>query len=328
MRLLTALLSIGTLTATSAWTTASSSNSFRSNSVALGMGSRGADKAASRKAWAEKRGMAEGGNDSSASTASGFCTIIGGGRIGSLLVKGGESLLLKRGDSIPADNEGTPILIATRNDSLEKIIEECPENRLKDLVFLQNGYLDGYLSEKGLADNSQALLFFSVPALGVDPVDGVTSVNPEGLTAATGVHAQAFADRLASLGLKCNVVTPEEYKPAMFEKLIWISTYMLVGTAKECGSVGEAGSEHKDLVEKVINELLAATAAKEGIEFAEGAVERLAAYTDVVANFPTAVKEFSWRNEYFYKLGEEACPTHNELLRECKEKGLLGFDLP
>ena len=102
---------------------------------------------------------------------------------------------------------------------------------------------------------------------------------------------------------------------------------MLVGTAKECKSVGEAGTEHKELVEKVINELLAATAAKEGIEFPDGAVERLCAYTDVVANFPCAVKEFEWRNEYFYKLGDEACPTHNELLRECKEKGFLGFDL-
>ena len=102
---------------------------------------------------------------------------------------------------------------------------------------------------------------------------------------------------------------------------------MLVGTAKECKSVGEAGTEHKELVEKVINELLAATAAKEGIEFPDGAVERLGAYTDVVADFPCAVKEFEWRNEYFYKLGDEACPTHNELLRECKEKGFLGFDL-
>jgi len=292
------------------------------------MGSRGADKAASRKEWAEKRGMlVEDGNDNDSSAASSFCTVIGGGRIVSVLEKGGESLLLKRGDSIPADNEGTPILIATRNDSLDKIIEECPKNRLKDLVFLQNGYLNGYLAEKGLADNSQALLYLSVSALGVDPVDGITSVNPEGLTAATGVHAQAFADRLASLGLKCNVVTPEEYKPAMFEKLIWISTYMLVGTSKECASVGQAGSDHKDLVEKVVKELLAAVSAKEGINFTQGAVERLAAYTDVVADFPCAVKEFEWRNEYFYKLGDDACPTHNELLRDCKEKGLLGFDL-
>mmetsp|Transcript_5348 Transcript_5348/g.10989 ORF Transcript_5348/g.10989 Transcript_5348/m.10989 type:complete len:130 (-) Transcript_5348:69-458(-) len=128
--------------------------------------------------------------------------------------------------------------------------------------------------------------------------------------------------------MKCNVLSPEEYRPAMFEKLIWISTYMLVGAAKECESVGEAGSEHTDLVSSVISELVAAVSAKEGIEFKEGTIERLAAYTDVVTNFPCAVKEFEWRNQYFFDLGDEACPTHNGLLRECEEKGFLSFELP
>mmetsp|Transcript_12994 Transcript_12994/g.24418 ORF Transcript_12994/g.24418 Transcript_12994/m.24418 type:complete len:327 (-) Transcript_12994:60-1040(-) len=326
MRILASFLTLGTLSATNAWISSAIKSSNRPHSVELAMGSRAADKAASRQKWAENRGMS-GGPDETSST-SGFCTIIGGGRIGSLLEKGGESLLLKRGDSIPLDNEGTPILIATRNDSLDKIIQECPENRLKDLVFLQNGYLDGFLAEKGLADNAQALLYLSVPSLGAEPVDGITSVNPEGLTAATGVHAQAFADRLASLGLKCNVVSPEAYRPAMFEKLIWISTYMLVGTAKECKSVGQAGTEHTELVQKVVNELLAAVEKKEGIKFPEGAMERLAAYTDVVSDFPCAVKEFEWRNQYFYQLGDDECPTHNQLLRDCKEKGFLSFNLP
>lgn len=150
----------------------------------------------------------------------GFCTIIGGGRIGSLLHQGGNSILLKRGDKIPEDNEGTPIFIATRNDSLDGIINECPKNRLKDLVFLQNGYLDSYLESKGLADNTQCLLYLSVPALGVAPVDGITKVNPEGLTATTGLHAKSLTNLLASLGLKCNAITMENYKPAMFEKLM------------------------------------------------------------------------------------------------------------
>jgi hypothetical protein len=330
MRLFASFLSLGVLAGTSAWTTSGNSNTHRSQSVAMGMGSRAAEKATSRQKWAEGRGMTDskGNAPTPELSSSGFCTIIGGGRIGSLLEKGGESLLLKRGDSIPSENEGTPILIATRNDSLEKIIDECPENRLKDLVFLQNGYLDEYLAKKGLSDNTQALLYLSVPSLGAEPVDGITRVNPEGLTAATGIHAQAFADRLAALGLKCNVVTPDAYKPAMFEKLIWITTYMLVGTAKQCKSVGQAGREHADLVQTVVNELLAAVAKKEGITFPEGAMDRLAAYTDVVTDFPCAVKEFEWRNQYFYKLGDDACPTHNQLLRECKEKGFLSFDLP
>jgi len=234
---------------------------------------------------------------------------------------------LGRGDSIPTDGTG-PILIATRNDSLDGIIDSCPKNRLSDLVFLQNGYLDAFLEQKGLLDNTQVLLYLSVTAKGVDPVDGITSVSPEGLTTATGEHAVAFQELLAGLGLKCNVVDKEEYRPAMFEKLIWISTYMLVGTAKECTSVGQAGSEHKELVESVVNELTAAVSATEGITFPDGVMSRLAAYTDVVTDFPAAVKEFEWRNQYFYKLGDEACSIHNGLLRECQEKKLLSFELP
>jgi hypothetical protein len=102
---------------------------------------------------------------------------------------------------------------------------------------------------------------------------------------------------------------------------------MLVGTAKECKSVGQAGADHADLVQSVVSELCAAVSAKEDITFADGVMGRLAAYTDVVSEFPCGVKEFEWRNEYFYKLGDDACPIHNGLLRECKEKGFLGFEL-
>lgn len=253
--------------------------------------------------------------------------IIGAGRIGSLMAEAGAATVLGRNDSIDPNKSG-PILIATRNDSLDGIVDGCPANRRKDLVFMQNGYLDKFLESKGLLENTQVLLYLSVTAKGVDAVDGVTSFSPDGLTAATGVHAQAFADRLASLNLKCNVVDATAYRPAMFEKLIWISTYMLVGTAKGCASVGQAGADYKDLVESVIKELAGAVSAVEGITFPEGTLERLSAYTDVVADFPCGVKEFEWRNKYFYDLGDAACPTHNSLLRECAEKGLLGFELP
>lgn len=292
------------------------------------MGSRQAAKWERKQGWLEKRGgIFATATDSATTTSVPMSEIIGSGRIGNLLSQAGNCVVLGRQDNIDPEGEG-PILIATRNDALDGIVEKCPEKRRKDLVFMQNGYLEDFLKSKGLLDNTQVLLYLSVTAKGAEPIDGDTSYNPEGLTAATGVHAQAFADRLAALNLKCKVVSMEEYRPAMFEKLIWISTYMLVGTAKECKSVGQAGSEYADLVETVINELVLATSAKEGITFPEGTLERLKAYTDKVANFPCAVKEFEWRNQYFYNLGDDACPTHNALLRECSEKSLLSFKLP
>jgi hypothetical protein len=105
---------------------------------------------------------------------------------------------------------------------------------------------------------------------------------------------------------------------------------MLVGTAKGCQSVGQAGIEHGELVQLVVAELLAAVVQAEGGQwtFAPGTYERLEAYTEVVADFPCAVKEFEWRNQYFYNLGDDVCPLHNALLRECRDQGRLSFELP
>lgn len=108
---------------------------------------------------------------------------------------------------------------------------------------------------------------------------------------------------------------------------------MLVGTAKGCKSVGHAGNEYNELVTQVIVELMNAIEQKENLIFPDGTIPRLAAYTDVVADFPCAVKEFPWRNQYFYNLKNDdgataSCPIHNELLQECQGKGYLSFDLP
>jgi hypothetical protein len=79
-----------------------------------------------------------------------------------------------------------------------------------------------WLDSIGLGDNSQALIYFAVAKKGEDPTDGVTDVNPEGLTAVTGKHAGAFASRLHSAGLKCHVLDGTDYTKAMLEKLVWI----------------------------------------------------------------------------------------------------------
>lgn len=186
-------------------------NSYAHSQISALSAPRAVSKNENKQRWLQQRATMSSDADQA--------EIIGAGRIGSLLAEAGNCVVLGREDKIDPNKSG-PILIATRNDALDGIVDACPENRKKDLVFLQNGYLDDFLASKGLLENTQALLYFSVTAKGVEPVDGVTTVNPEGLTAVTGLHSKPFADRLSSLNLKCNVITPEQYRPAMFEKLM------------------------------------------------------------------------------------------------------------
>lgn len=65
-------------------------------------------------------------------------------------------------------------------------------------------------------------MYFAVAKLGDAPTDGKTDVNPEGLSAAYGEHAEAVAARLHAGGLSCKVLGREEFTQAMLEKLVWI----------------------------------------------------------------------------------------------------------
>ena len=74
----------------------------------------------------------------------------------------------------------------------------------------------------------------------------------------------------------------------------------------------------------LIEELASGGAPALNISMAEGFVERLHAYSRSVAHFPTAVKEFSWRNGWFYSHTESAkaagkpdpYPTHTAWLTD------------
>ncbi|KAH0436082.1 hypothetical protein IEQ34_026489 [Dendrobium chrysotoxum] len=79
-------------------------------------------------------------------------------------------------------------------------------------------------------------------------------------------------------------------------------------------------------VTSLIAELESAAAAERQLTFDDGLEERLCAYSRAVAHFPTAVKEFKWRNGWFYSLTEKAialgkddpCPLHTAWLKEIK----------
>ncbi|KAL0723615.1 hypothetical protein Bca4012_038214 [Brassica carinata] len=245
--------------------------------------------------------------------------IVGGGRVGRALQEmgSGDDLLVKRGEPVPVDFEG-PILVCTRNDDLDAVLDATPQSRWKDLVFFQNGMMEPWFESKGLGDTDQVLAYFAVSKLGEPPVDGITDTNPEGLTAAYGKWASDVAARLQSGGLSCKVLEKEAFQKQMLEKLIWICAFMLVGARHPGATVG--------MVSRLIQELAAAAAAEKGLTFEDNMVERLCAYSRAVAHFPTAVKEFKWRNGWFYSLSEKAiadgkpdpCQLHTQWLRELK----------
>ncbi|KAF9686289.1 hypothetical protein SADUNF_Sadunf03G0143400 [Salix dunnii] len=260
--------------------------------------------------------------------------IVGGGRVGRALQEmgSGQDLLVKRGDPVPLDFEG-PILVCTRNDDLEAVLEVTPKSRwsvdvdnLADLVFFQNGMLEPWFQSKGLGEADQVLAYFAVSKLGEPPIDGKTDTNPEGLTAAYGKWASAVAARLHAGGLSCEVLDKEAFQKQMLEKLIWISAFMLVGARHPGATVGVVEKEFRSEVSSLIAELASAAAAEKGIVFEEAIEERLCAYSRAVAHFPTAVKEFKWRNGWFYSLSDKAvaegkpdpCPLHTAWLKELK----------
>ncbi|KAI5392303.1 uncharacterized protein LOC127107209 [Lathyrus oleraceus] len=253
--------------------------------------------------------------------------IVGGGRVGKALqdLGEGQDVLVKRGESIPLDFEG-PILVCTRNDDLDSVLQYTPLSRWNDLVFFQNGMLEPWLESKGLKEGNQVLAYFAVSKLGETPTDGKTDTNPEGLTAAYGKWSLAVSERLLAGGLSCKVLEKEAFQKQMLEKLIWICSVMLVGARHGGVSVGIVENEFRSELCSLIAELASAAASEKGLTFEEAIEERLCAYSRAVAHFPTAVKEFKWRNGWFYSLSEKAtaqgkqdpCPLHTQWLKELK----------
>eukprot|EP00252_Welwitschia_mirabilis_P018098 TRINITY_DN40287_c0_g1_i1.p1 TRINITY_DN40287_c0_g1~~TRINITY_DN40287_c0_g1_i1.p1 ORF type:complete len:335 (-),score=68.86 TRINITY_DN40287_c0_g1_i1:451-1374(-) len=251
--------------------------------------------------------------------------IVGAGRMGQALYNmgTGKDVLVRRGEAVPEDFQG-PICVCTRNDDLDAVLQITPRSRWDDLVFFQNGMLEPWLESKGIANASQVLVYFAVAKLGDAPVDGKTDTNPEGLTTAFGKWASVIATRLNLAGLSCKVLDKESFDKSMLEKLIWISAFMLVGARHPGATVGDVEAKHRDEVSSLINELASAAALEKKVNFDPGLEERLCAYSRTVSHFPTALKEFKWRNGWFYSISQKAissgqpdpCPMHTSWLRE------------
>jgi hypothetical protein len=143
--------------------------------------------------------------------------IVGGGRIGNHLYESNDRndvLFANRNEAFNII-ESCPIYICTRNNDLDEIINKTPLERREDLIFLQNGYLKNYLSSQGLESNTQALIYYAVSKKGEKPIDGITDLNPEGLTAVTGKWAEDFSERMKNAGLACHIYDKRRWEVAM-----------------------------------------------------------------------------------------------------------------
>mmetsp|Transcript_6050 Transcript_6050/g.10752 ORF Transcript_6050/g.10752 Transcript_6050/m.10752 type:complete len:342 (-) Transcript_6050:1650-2675(-) len=260
--------------------------------------------------------------------------IIGAGRIGTFLASLGneQDLVLKRGDSIPKDHPG-PIYICTRNSDLASIIESCPDEKRKDLIFLQNGMLDPLLRRYDLTSNTMVNVYFAVPKIGAKPKDGITDLNPEGLTCTTGRWGVAVQERLEKAELSCKVLHERDFRRSMFEKLIWICSVMLVGAVHGNITVGQVEKKHSSEVADLVQEMAMMARSTARVALAGGTLDRVLAYCRSVPDFPTALKEFEWRNGYFYEFSllarkkgiDDPMPIHTDYLEDGKKRGLIDW---
>jgi len=183
-----------------------------------------------------------------ASTEIAPATIVGDGRVGQMLkAKGDKSDVMVRSTSemkfqLKKNPGGSgadgPIYLCVPNSALDELVEACPEDRRQDLVFMGSGNLGDFLEDKGLQDCSQALIYFVISKLGEDPVDGVTDLDPDGLTCAVGKWAPDLAKRLRQVNMSCKILTPEQFEVSRAERLVWTCSVHLVAKANDLRTIG------------------------------------------------------------------------------------------
>ena len=227
-------------------------------------------------------------------------TIVGAGRIGTLFstLKAVEPLievaLLKRGEVelLPSG----PIVICTRNDDLDGVLSWVPEDRYADLIFIQNGMLQSWFDERHLSTVTQGLLYIAVSKVGDVPVDGHRSV-------VTGPQSDVFVWLMTRLGLQCKAVEQSVFFVEMLEKLLWNCVFGLLCDVFDI-PVGQIVEEHHSAVSRLTVELLDVAIPELGLDYSqvnnEALLERLCTYSMSIPLYKGALKEWSWRNGWFW----------------------------
>ena len=243
--------------------------------------------------------------------------IIGSGRVGGGLKLradrvGVAATMVSRRDgwaAVRADESG-PILVCVNAGDLGNILDSTPTARHDDLVFIQNGMLDTFLSDRRLAANSRGLLYFAVPKRGVEPQPGGPSIF-------AGLHANAMVAFFQSIELEAQAVSKSEFSNEMATKLIWNCVFGLLCEVLDI-PVGQICTDHRAAIDSLVEELV--TVANVGIDTSLDAAttsDSLVAYSNSIPNYQGALKQWEWRNGWFVDAAKRlniVTPTHHKFL--------------
>ena len=248
--------------------------------------------------------------------------IIGAGRVGGALssaahAAGQPAVLLDRDAdwSVLSATDG-PIVVATRNDDLDGVVERVPATRRADLVFVQNGMLRPWLQDQGLTDNTRGLLFFAVPSRGA-------TIQPGPPSPVVGAHANAVVTFLSACGAPAECVSQQAFTNLEHEKLVWNSAFGLLCQALGA-TVGQVVSEHNDTLAKLVRELHEVASTELDITLSlQALLPRLCDYSMSIPDYTGAVKEWPWRNGWYVRVAREhgvEMPLHTAL---CEQAGVV-----
>ncbi|PXF43632.1 hypothetical protein BWQ96_06641 [Gracilariopsis chorda] len=242
--------------------------------------------------------------------------MIGRGRIGSLFNTksaytgwrrifdyfSNPDIVLGRHDIISDDYSGL-IFCCVRANVMHTTIKACPQAKRKQLMFMQKDHTNPTLEITGVLSSCRiVVLYISVSTEDAVPTDGVTEHDLRGLTVACGKQAEQVKQRLAYHNLSNNILDSETFEMAQYEKIIWLSTFNLIGMYHGGVHMSEVANRRMKEVTAIMHELFHVVQQRTTVCFdLRKSVQWLLSYSGTLITFPTLFSEYERRNAYLYE---------------------------